>query len=282
MSDNKKYYWLKLKEDFFDDDTISWIEEQENGREYCLFYLKLCLKSLKTNGILVRNVGQMLIPYDAKKLGEITNTPADTVMVAMKVFENVGLVQILENGEIYMAQLKNMVGSETKWAEKKRLQRKKAAERLPEPGKGQIEDNVPAMSDRDRDKEIRDKETRDKEREAINYERVINAYNDTCVSFPKLRTLSDNRKKAIKARLHSGFTYEDLEQAFKITENSSFLKGKNGRNWSATFDWIIKDSNLTKILEGNYTDKPGKNPEKQNAQDVSNPFLRRLREKGEI
>ena len=102
MSDNKKYYWLKLKEDFFDDDTISWIEEQENGREYCLFYLKLCLKSLKTNGILVRNVGQMLIPYDAKKLGEITNTPADTVMVAMKVFENVGLVQILENGEIYM------------------------------------------------------------------------------------------------------------------------------------------------------------------------------------
>ena len=96
MSDNKKYYWLKLKEDFFDDDTISWIEEQENGKEYCLFYLKLCLKSLKTNGILVRNVGQMLIPYDAKKLGEITNTPADTVMVAMKVFENVGLVQILE------------------------------------------------------------------------------------------------------------------------------------------------------------------------------------------
>lgn len=282
MSNNKKYYWLKLKEDFFDDDTISWIEEQENGKEYCLFYLKLCLKSLKTNGILVRNVGQMLIPYDAKKLGEITNTPADTVMVAMKVFENVGLVQILENGEIYMAQLKNMVGSETKWAEKKRLQRKKAAEQLPEPGKGQIEDNVPAMSDRDRDKEIRDKEIRDKEREAINYERVINAYNDTCVSFPKLRTLSENRKKAIKARLHSGFTYEDLEQAFKITENSSFLKGKNDRNWSATFDWIIKDSNLTKILEGNYTDKPGKTPEKQNTQDVSNPFLRRLREKGEI
>lgn len=278
MSDNKKYYWLKLKEDFFDDDTISWIEEQENGKEYCLFYLKLCLKSLKTNGILVRNVGQMLIPYDAKKLGEITNTPADTVMVAMKVFENVGLVQILENGEIYMAQLKNMVGSETSKAQ---LMRNKRAREKQEKLAGG--NNVTkALPNCYTEIEIRDKETRDKEREAINYERVINAYNDTCVSFPKLRTLSDNRKKAIKARLHSGFTYEDLEQAFKMTENSSFLKGKNDRNWSATFDWIIKDSNLTKILEGNYTDKPGKNPEKQNAQDVSNPFLRRLREKGEI
>ena len=122
-TNNKKYYWLKLKEDFFEDDTINWIEEQENGKEYCLFYLKLCLKSLKTNGILIRNVGQMLIPYDVKKLAEITNTPADTVRVAMEVFKNIGLIQILENGEIYMAQLKNMVGSETSKAQLMRNKR---------------------------------------------------------------------------------------------------------------------------------------------------------------
>ena len=122
-TNNKKYYWLKLKEDFFEDDTINWIEEQENGKEYCLFYLKLCLKSLKTNGILIRNVGQMLIPYDIKKLAEITNTPADTVRVAMEVFKNIGLIQILENGEIYMAQLKNMVGSETSKAQLMRNKR---------------------------------------------------------------------------------------------------------------------------------------------------------------
>lgn len=163
-TNNKKYYWLKLKEDFFEDDTINWIEEQENGKEYCLFYLKLCLKSLKTNGILIRNVGQMLIPYDVKKLAEITNTPADTVRVAMDVFKNIGLIQILENGEIYMAQLKNMVGSETKWAEKKRLQRQKAAEQLPEPPKGQQGDNVPAMSDRDRERD-KEKDIRERDKE---------------------------------------------------------------------------------------------------------------------
>lgn len=127
-TNNKKYYWLKLKEDFFEDDTINWIEEQENGKEYCLFYLKLCLKSLKTNGILIRNVGQMLIPYDVKKLAEITNTPADTVRVAMEVFKSIGLIQILENGEIYMAQLKNMVGSETSKAQLMRNKRAREKE----------------------------------------------------------------------------------------------------------------------------------------------------------
>ena len=54
--DKTKFYWLQLKEDFFDDDAISWLEEQQpKGKEYALFYLKLCLKSLKTNGILIKS-----------------------------------------------------------------------------------------------------------------------------------------------------------------------------------------------------------------------------------
>lgn len=122
---NKKYYWLKLKEDFFEEDTIAWIEEQENGKEYCLFYLKLCLKSLKTNGLLIRNVGSMLVPYDEKTLAKVTNTDTDTVIVAMELFKRIGLVQILENGEIYMAQLQNMVGSETSKAQLMRNKREK-------------------------------------------------------------------------------------------------------------------------------------------------------------
>lgn len=113
MENNKRYYWLKLKENFFEEDTINWLEEQENGKEYCLFYLKLCLKSLKTDGILIRNVGSILIPYDAKALSKITNTNEDTVRVAMELFKKIELIQILSNGEIYLTQLENMVGSET-------------------------------------------------------------------------------------------------------------------------------------------------------------------------
>lgn len=123
INDSKKYYWLKLKEDFFEEDTISWLEEQENGVYYSNFYLKLCLKSLKTGGILIRSVGEILIPYDISKLAEITRVNKDTAIVAMELFKKIGLVQILENGEIYLSQLNNMVGAETRAAERMRKSR---------------------------------------------------------------------------------------------------------------------------------------------------------------
>ena len=96
INDSKKYYWLKLKEDFFEEDTISWLEEQDNGVYYSNFYLKLCLKSLKTGGVLIRNVGEILIPYDISKLAEITRVNKDTAIVAMELFKKIGLVQRME------------------------------------------------------------------------------------------------------------------------------------------------------------------------------------------
>ena len=119
-----KFYWLQLKEDFFEDDAIEWLEEQQpNGRDYAYFYLKLCLKSLKSNGILIRNVGNILIPYDNKKLAELTKIEFDTVCVAMELLKRIGLIKILENGEIYMTQLENLIGSVSKGALKKQQQR---------------------------------------------------------------------------------------------------------------------------------------------------------------
>ena len=79
-------------------------------------------------------------------------------------------------------------------------------------------------------------------------------YNATCVSFPRLRALSDARKKAICARLKT-YSVDDFLVTFQKAEASDFLKGKNERNWSATFDWMIKDSNMAKILDGNYDNR---------------------------
>lgn len=123
MSKVKKYYWLKLKDDFFEDDTISWVEEQENGKEYILFYLKLCLKSLRTEGSLIRNVGERLIPYNVNALAKLTNTNADTVKIAMQLFRDIGLVSLHDTGEIYLNQINEMIGTETDSAKRKRLQR---------------------------------------------------------------------------------------------------------------------------------------------------------------
>ena len=81
-------------------------------------------------------------------------------------------------------------------------------------------------------------------------------YNDTCVSFPKCRSLSEARKKAIKARLRI-YSEDDMKRAFENMERSSFLKGKNNRNWCANFDWIMRDANMAKVLDGNYQDYKG-------------------------
>jgi predicted phage replisome organizer len=137
--DSKRYFWLKLKEDFFDDDAISWLEEQNNGKEYALFYLKLCLKSLKNDGVLIRKVGNILVPYDTKKIGEITRTDEDTVIVAMELLKKIGLIELQENGALYMTQLSTMIGSETNGAERKRRYRE-AQKKLPKV------DNVPQLS----------------------------------------------------------------------------------------------------------------------------------------
>ncbi|MEE0892223.1 MAG: hypothetical protein U0M61_10310, partial [Succinivibrio sp.] len=92
------------------------------------------------------------------------------------------------------------------------------------------------------------------EKSKVNYELVARMYNDTCVSFPHLTTLSEARKKAIKARLNK-YTLDDLQRVFDLAEASDFLKGNNSRNWNATFDWLMKDTNIAKVLDGNYNNK---------------------------
>lgn len=176
----KRFYWLKLKEDFFDDDAIEWLEEQKNGKEYALFYLKLCLKALKTDGLLMRKVGNMLLPYDANKLGEITRTPPDTVMVAMDLLTKIGYIEVMDGGALYMTQLAGMVGSETQDAVRMRKKRAQQAlesaqifdqRTLSEQCSDNVRTNVRAEyrdreRDRDRDIEIDSEIERDAEQAA--------------------------------------------------------------------------------------------------------------------
>lgn len=104
------------------------------------------------------------------------------------------------------------------------------------------------------------KESKEK-KEDINYQEVADLYNDTCVSLPRLRTLSDSRKRAIKTLLKK-HTLEELKEVFTKAEASDFMKGNNDRNWVANFDWIIKDSSFAKIIDGNYDNKTGAKPNK--------------------
>ena len=86
------------------------------------------------------------------------------------------------------------------------------------------------------------------------YIHIRDMYNETCVSFPKVTTLSEKRKKALSARLKV-YKLDDFKRLFTKAEESDFLKGANKSNWSATFDWLICDANMAKVLDGNYDNK---------------------------
>lgn len=105
------FYWIKLNMDFFNQDTIDWLKEQDNGCEYIVLYLQLCLLSANNNGVLVRHVGEMIIPYNAKKIAEQTRFSLDTVMVAMRLFTKLGLIEVDDRGTITLPAVPSMVGS---------------------------------------------------------------------------------------------------------------------------------------------------------------------------
>ncbi|MEG1491919.1 MAG: phage replisome organizer N-terminal domain-containing protein, partial [Oscillospiraceae bacterium] len=132
--------------------------------------------------------------------------------------------------------------------------------------------------DKERDKE-RDRE-RDKERDMSDarrpaprqnapYEKIMALYNRDCPSLSACKLMSEARKKAIRARMAAGYTTEDFETLFAMAEASTFLKGSNDRDWRADFDWLIKDANMAKVLDGKYGNR-------QNAHKIEksgNPFL---------
>ena len=137
-SKSKKYFWLKLKRDFFKRHDITILEAMPNGKEYSLFYLKLMLESIDHEGRLRFNDQ---IPYNETMLAAITNTNVDTVRSAIKVLEQLGLLEILDDATIYMTEVENMMGFETEWAEKKRIYRENKKKELEK-------DNVHTMSDK--------------------------------------------------------------------------------------------------------------------------------------
>lgn len=309
--ESAKFYWLQLREEFFESDEIDWLEEQPNGPAQVLFYLKLCLKSLKTDGLLVRKVGQMLIPYDAEKLADFTRSDVNTVQCAIVNLKMCGLVEVLEDGTLFMSHLTNLIGSQSVGAMKRQQQRARQKE-----AKNVSLTNTRQVDDKCRDKcppEYRDKrlETRREDMggnsaplddydliadevgsefdvvepppgpTACNeekdqgsrmppcpYDRIVTLYHEILPELPRVATLTSKRRSWITARWRSVCTTEKVaSQAdgldlfrgyFSLVRKSPFLMGlkQPGKGHSRTFkadlEWLMNESNFTKVVEGKY------------------------------
>lgn len=127
MSD-KKYYWIKLKTDFFDQDTIDFLMGQENGSKYVVIYQMLMLKTAQQSGVLATKTNELLIPYDVKKIVRDTKYfDFDTVTIALELFKKLGLVYEEENHILRLTGAEQIVGSEWSSAERVRKYREKKA-----------------------------------------------------------------------------------------------------------------------------------------------------------
>lgn len=136
---SKKYWYIQLNVNFFDDERVDWLCDQQNGYAYVVLYLKLCLKTANNNGILTRQIGDMIIPYDIDKIADMTHINVDIVRVALELYKRIGLVYEADENCNFMRlpEVPKMVGYTTQSALEKaerreRKSKEKAASALPE------------------------------------------------------------------------------------------------------------------------------------------------------
>ena len=153
MSDNRKYYYLKLKENYFDDDSIVLLESMQDGVLYSNILLKLYLKSLKHGGRLQLDEN---IPHTAQMIATITRQQIGTVERALQIFLKLGLVEVLDSGTFYMSNIELLIGQSSTEAERKRAARlQNKALFAPRTNGGHLSDVRPPEIELELEKEIK-------------------------------------------------------------------------------------------------------------------------------
>lgn len=242
--------WVKITTDMFNNRKIKYIRKLPEGNNIVLIWVALLTMAgrCNANGMIFLTEN---IPYTAQMIADEFNFKESTVELALSIFENLDM--IFRSDDYFTIagweEYQNIEGMERVREQNKiRKRRQRERERL------LITDNHVMSRDSHATEEDKDKE---EEREYIDYKSIVDLYNRLCPSLPSVQSLSDARKKAIKARLNA-YTIDDFKQLFVKAESSTFLKGGNSRNWIANFDWLIKDSNMAKVLDGNYDNKASK------------------------
>ena len=251
MAEGKKFYWLKLKRDFFKRHDIRIIEEMPNGKDYVLFYLKLLLESIDHEGTLRFSD---TIPYNEQMLSVITNTNVDIVRAAMNLFTELNLIEIFDDQTIYMGEVEKMIGSESDSAGRmRRLRERQQA----------------SLCDGDVQKSDTEKEIETKREKEINKDIYINHSSEEALwkkglstgLSTELSTGEDSQRKFLCGDLGKGVVFLSQEQKASLLEKLSIdefnhyvgvvadciLKGKPFKkktHYQAILDMAIADRKI--------------------------------------
>ena len=240
-TENKRFYWIKLRENFFQQETIDWLMEQENGSAYIVLYLKMCLLTANTSGELIRTIGDMTIPYEPKKISQKTGFDIDTVNVALSLFKHLGLIEETQEGIPVMPEVENMVGSESESAARVRKYRKKkkALQSNTDVTNKALQSNVEirdkSIEYRDKSKENRDEKVESRKKETgtsdDGLKDAVNAYRKNIYPMPGEMDLE--KLKALVDDFGSDIVVKAIDRA--VTRNKRSLAYIHGilKRWQA-------------------------------------------------
>lgn len=215
MSDNKKYYYLRLKDNFFDSDELKILESMKDGYLYSNILLKLYLRSLKNDGKLVVNDR---IPYNAEMLASVTGHQIGTVKQALSIFKELGLIDVLENGAIYMLDIQNFIGRGSSEADRKREYRQRIeSDRINVlTNVRQISDKTPPEIEIEKEIEKEIKKEINKIHCHVEHDNTSNSINEiieylNSKTNKNYRSTTQKTRTLIKARMKEHFTIDDFK-----------------------------------------------------------------------
>lgn len=220
--EDKKYYWLKLKRDFFKRHDIRIVEDMPNGKDYILFYLKMLVESVDHEGQLRFSD---TIPYNEQMLATITNTNLDVVRAAIKIFTELQMMEIADDGTIYMSEVMKMIGSAADNDNARRQQRYR--DRKKEENKALPENSVTKNN-----ADVTDSVTEDNESKSIEKEIEID------------KELEIRERENKERNTHSHFVPPTVEEVYLYCEErhngidpQRFVDYYSARGWKHITDW---------------------------------------------
>lgn len=255
MSDVK---WIKITTDIFDDEKILLIESLPEADSIIVIWFKLlCLAGkINNSGVFVINDK---LAYTDSMLATIFRRKEATVKLALKTFEEFGMIERVEdiitipNWGKYQSldSLEKKKEYQREYMQEYRAKQKNLLSKsnCKTNSKTNCEANVSSL-----DKEVDKEKELEKNKSKEIVDTFIEYYHSICKSLPKVKTITDKRKKAI-TKLLKYYSWDDIIDCFYNVEGSDFLKGKNDRGWKADIDFILREDKFVSILEGKYGGK---------------------------
>jgi predicted phage replisome organizer len=276
--------WIKICSDIFDDEKIMLIENLPSADSIIVIWFKLlCLAGKNNNsGVFILNDK---IAYTDEMLATVFRRDINTVRLALKTFENYGMIEIVSG--VYTipnwGKYQNLDKIEQKsqymrnyMQEYRKKQKDKIECKTNSKLYGKVNSKTNVSSAEVYNKELDNKELDNKEKEIeeenglivskdtirqTDVQRIIDEWN-TLEEFgiTPVKRMTPKREQAVKARIRQNHM-DDILEAIENIRHSSFLQGQNKNGWMVTFDWFLKPGNFAKVFEGNYLDKSGNKPQ---------------------